>query len=169
MVIYLCNGINVADLVKIKFTQIEDEEIFYIREKTKRTSNVVKEIKITVTSEMQKIIDRWGNKYAPDNYIFQLIEFTDDLILNRNRILDFIKKINNRMKMIGNKLGIGDITTYVARHSFATVLKRSGANISYISESLGHSDLRTTENYLAFFEKEERQKNANLLTGFKNL
>ena len=56
--------------------------------------------------------------------------------------------------------------TYTARHSFATVLKRSGANIAYISESLGHSDLRTTENYLASFEKEEREKNARLLTNF---
>ncbi len=58
------------------------------------------------------------------------------------------------------------ITFHVARHSFATVLKRSGANISYISESLGHSDLKTTEAYLASFEKEERQKNASLLTQF---
>jgi len=56
--------------------------------------------------------------------------------------------------------------TYTARHSYATVLKRSGANISYISESLGHTDLRTTEAYLASFEKEERAKNTNLLTSF---
>ena len=48
--------------------------------------------------------------------------------------------------------------TYTARHSYATVLKRSGANIAYISESLGHNDLKTTENYLASFEKEERKK-----------
>jgi len=48
----------------------------------------------------------------------------------------------------------------------ATVLKRSGANIAYISESLGHADLKTTENYLASFEREEREKNAKLLTNF---
>jgi len=47
------------------------------------------------------------------------------------------------------------------------VLKRSGANIAFISESLGHSDLKTTENYLASFEKEERKKNAALLTNFE--
>ena len=34
-----------------------------------------------------------------------------------------------------------NLTTYVARHTFATVLKRSGVNIAIISESLGHSDL----------------------------
>ena len=56
---------------------------------------------------------------------------------------------------------------HVARHSYATVLKRSGVSISYISESLGHSDLRTTESYLASFEKNERMKNANVLTLFR--
>ena len=70
------------------------------------------------------------------------------------------------MKLIGEALSIGNITTYTARHSFATVLKRGGANIAYISESLGHSDLKTTEAYLASFDREEREKNANLLTQF---
>ena len=40
------------------------------------------------------------------------------------------------------------------------------ANISYISESLGHSNLAITENYLASFERDERMKNAQLLTKF---
>ena len=76
------------------------------------------------------------------------------------------KAINKRMAEIGRTLGIGNISTYTARHSFATVLKRAGANIAYISESLGHQGLKTTENYLASFEREERQKNAELLTQF---
>ena len=72
------------------------------------------------------------------------------------------------MKLIGKHLEIGEITSYTARHSFATVLKRSGANIAFISESLGHNDLKTTESYLASFEKEERQKNASFLTDFNS-
>jgi integrase len=78
----------------------------------------------------------------------------------------FTGKMNKRMKKVGRTLGIGNVTTYTARHSYATVLKRSGANIAYISESLGHNSLQTTETYLASFEKEERQKNAALLTQF---
>ena len=63
-------------------------------------------------------------------------------------------------------IGINDISTYTARHSFATMLKRSGVSISFISESLGHRDVRTTESYLADFEKDERVKNASLLTQY---
>ena len=44
---------------------------------------------------------------------------------------------------------------HAARHTFATVLKRSGVNISIISESLGHSDLETTQIYLDSFENSQ--------------
>jgi hypothetical protein len=47
------------------------------------------------------------------------------------------------------------LTTYVARHTYATVLKRSGVNIAIISESLGHSDLSTTQIYLDSFENSQ--------------
>ena len=48
-----------------------------------------------------------------------------------------------------------NLTTYVARHTFATVLKRSGVNIAIISESLGHSDFETTQIYLDSFENSQ--------------
>ena len=45
--------------------------------------------------------------------------------------------------------------TYVARHSFASVLKKSGVNIALISEALGHSDLATTQIYLDSFDNKQ--------------
>lgn len=115
---------------------------------------------------MQRIINKWGNKPHPENHIFPFLTGKEDAQKRKDITQDITKRINRRMKLIGKQLEIGDITTYTARHSFATVLKRSGANIAFISESLGHQDLKTTESYLASFEKEERQKNANLLTKF---
>ncbi len=163
---YLCNGINTADLIKLKFSNIVDGEICYVRQKTERTTKTIKEIRAIITPEMQTIIDRWGNEPKKENYIFPYL--TDGLNIMKINALthDLTKRINKRMKIIGEALGIDGITTYTARHSFATVLKRSGANIAFISESLGHSDLKTTENYLASFERGEREKNAALLTNF---
>ena len=163
---YLCNGINTADLVKLKYKNIHDGEICFVRQKTERTNKTIKEICVPITPEMETIIKRWGNEPLPDNLIFPYLEGVDDPIKHKHLTKDLTRRINKRMKRIGQALGIENITTYTARHSFATVLKRSGANISYISESLGHSDLKTTEAYLASFEKEERQKNARLLTQF---
>ena len=71
------------------------------------------------------------------------------------------------MSEIGKELKIeSKITTYSARHSFATMLKRGGAPLEFISESLGHGDLKTTENYLDSFEDETKEKYANILTDF---
>ena len=165
--IYLCNGINVADLVQLRYRNIIDGEICFVRQKTARTSGAVREIRATLTPEMQAIISRWGNPSEPDNFIFPYLNGTEDAMKRKNLTKDLTKRINKRMKLIGEAVGIDGISTYTARHSFATVLKRSGANIAFISESLGHNDLKTTEHYLASFEKEERQKNANLLTKFE--
>ena len=79
------------------------------------------------------------------------------------------KTINKYIKKICLELKINEnVTTYFARHSFATVLKRSGANISLISDLLGHSSVGVTESYLDGFENEQIQEQTNVLTaGFK--
>ena len=62
------------------------------------------------------------------------------------------------MKVLASELEIeADMTTYVARHSFATILKNSGVNISLISEMLGHTDLKTTQIYLDSFENTQME------------
>lgn len=72
------------------------------------------------------------------------------------------------MRKIKTKLGIEKkVTTYVARHTFSTVLKRSGVSTEFIQESLGHTDIRTTENYLDSFEKDVKREFACKLTAFK--
>lgn len=64
--------------------------------------------------------------------------------------------MNKSLKRIGTHLNISiPLTTYVARHSFATVLKRSGVNIALISEAMGHTSLSTTQFYLDSFENEQ--------------
>lgn len=164
---YLCNGINFADLLKLRYSNIVNGEILFYRQKTIRTSKVKREIRAVVTSGMQAIIERWGNNdKKQDNFLFPYLTGNESPMQEKKIIKDVTKRVNKRMKKIGEAIGVDGISTYTARHSFATVLKRSGANISFISESLGHNDLKTTENYLASFEKEERRKNAELLTAF---
>ena len=47
------------------------------------------------------------------------------------------------------------LTTYAARHTYATVLKRSGVSVALISESLGHSNVSITQIYLDSFENSQ--------------
>jgi site-specific recombinase XerD len=74
------------------------------------------------------------------------------------------------MKAIASDLGINrPVTTYFARHSFATILQRSGANVSFISEAIGHSSIRTTQQYLAGFEDDARIEALKALTAFQKV
>lgn len=165
---YLCNGINFADMLRLKYSNIANGEIYFVRSKTARTTKIKKEICVIITPEMENIINKWGNKNRnPNNYIFPYLKGNESAADEKKKIQDVIRLCNKRLKVISKAIGVQGVSTYTARHSYATVLKRSGANIAYISESLGHNDLKTTENYLASFEREEREKNAKLLTSFE--
>lgn len=164
---YLCNGINFMDLLFLKYSNIVDGEICFVRSKTSRTAKHSKEIRAIITPEMKNIIHRWGNtQQSPQTYIFKYAQGTENAFERIRLVRRIVTKCNRRLKKIAQDTGLAQLTTYTARHSFATVLKRAGAKTSYISESLGHSNLAVTENYLAYFEKEERIRNAQFLTDF---
>ena len=164
--IYLCNGLNVADLIKLKYSNIVDGEICFVRQKTEKRAKNQKLIRVALIPALQHIIDKWGNLKVDSNYIFPYLEGGESDEERYKKTRELYKRINKRMKLIGEEIGIENITTYTARHSFASTLKRQGANIFYISDCLGHTDIRTTESYLSSFEKEDRTKNASLLVDF---
>lgn len=163
--LYLCNGLNVADFVKLRYQDIVDGEICFTRQKTQRTVKVQQEINVVITDDMQRIINEHGN-IDKNGYIFPILKGGEDAMRIKLKTQYLTRQINKYMAQIANELGISHISTYTARHSFATVLKRAGVSIAYISESLGHNSLATTERYLASFEREEREKNSKLLTSF---
>lgn len=80
-------------------------------------------------------------------------------IRTKNENTGYTHRINKHLKMIGYAVGKSRIIAYTGRHSFANVLKHcEGANIVFISESLVHRDLKTTENYLVSFEMKNERK-----------
>lgn len=162
--IYFCNGLNVADLISLKFSDIQNGEISFIRKKTKDRTHDVKRIYAAITPEMYSIINKWGNDPKKSVYIFPFLKPGDSAWEHEKKKKNLTKLINKRMKMIGEKLNLGKITTYVARHTYATVLRNEGVPISIISPMLGHSSVTTTEIYLADLESEYRAKNASLLS-----
>ncbi|ALI98586.1 site-specific integrase [Rufibacter tibetensis] len=167
---YLCNGINIKDIARLRYKQIEPDRITFVRSKTERTSRQnPKVITAMRTPEVDEIIDRWGvSPRNPESYVFPLLAegLTPEGELASVRLAT--KSINKYMKRIAASEGIEKpVTTYAARHSFSTVLKRSGASIEFISESLGHSDLKTTESYLDSFEDNVKKKFSSVLTAFK--
>ena len=102
-----------------------------------------------------EIIEKYRNAY--NSFLFPILSHLHYTEQQRaNRVHKFITKVNCKLKEIGKELQIPiDLTTYVARHSFATVLKRAGVNTSLICESLGHSSEKVTQIYLDSFENSQ--------------
>lgn len=165
---YLMNGANMNDIVRLKYNNIDSEFITFIRRKTRKTSKVVKPISVVLTDDLKRIINKWGNiDRSPDNYVFKYID--DEMSEKKVRLALnlLIHRINDNLKLIAKDVGIDKtLTTYTARHSFSTVLKRSGVSTEFIGESLGHNNLRTTELYLDSFEDETKKEVVKHLTAF---
>ncbi len=166
---YLASGMNVKDIARLRYKHIDGGKLTFIRAKTEHTTRTnQKPIVVVLADEAKGIIQRWGVKPGhPEQHVFGLLISDLSPEDERKAIKQLTKQINKYIGRIAQAVGIEQhVTTYTARHSYATVLKRSGAPVEFISESLGHSDIRTTENYLDSFEDDTKRKYANALTAF---
>jgi integrase/recombinase XerD len=155
-------GINFKDLLLLKWEHIVSGEIIYTREKTKSTNRKTTKISIPVTTPAEDIIYKWGN--LDHEYILPFMKPDPSPSDIRRITQNITRKVNLHLGLIGKEIGIPGLSTMVARHSFATILKNAGVPIAFISETLGHRSLTTTANYLKGFEKEQRAKHFEALT-----
>lgn len=146
---YFMGGINFIDIAYLTSDNIIDNRLVYIRRKTKKL------IKLPLQDKAITILQFYQDKSR--SYLFPILYNTHvSELQKRYRTHDVIADVNKHLKEIGKELNIPiDLTTYVARHSFATVLKRSGVNTSLICEALGHSSERVTQVYLDSFGNDQ--------------
>ena len=146
---YLNAGINFIDIAKLKLSNIVESHLIYNREKTKKLINT------PLQPKALEIIAKYQSDKSP--YLFPILSpFHQTEVQVANRLHKVLAKVNKHLKEIGERLNLPiPLTTYVARHSYATVLKRAGVSTSIISESLGHSSERVTQIYLDSFDNEQ--------------
>ena len=145
---YLMGGINFVDIAYLTKDNIVDNRLIYKRRKTGKL------IKFPIHTEVMVYVN---NYQSEEPYLFPILSSFHVTEQQRiNRVHKIIAKVNHRLKTVGRELNLPiSLTTYVARHSYATVLKRSGVSTSIISESLGHSSEKVTQIYLDSFENSQ--------------
>lgn len=166
--LYLCNGMNVKDFCLLKRKDIDGDFMTFQRAKTKRSKKQQLPTVVSLKAEAKAIISKWGQPSVnSETYVFPHLKKGMTAEQERQVIQQLTKTINKYMKGIARELGINKpVTTYFARHSFATVLKNSGASMEFISEALAHSSQQTTKSYLSGFEQETIHKTTEALLNF---
>ena len=149
---YLCGGISFIDIANLTPRNIIDNRLIYQRQKTHGGIN------LQLSDEAKRIISKYSDYQLSAGYLFPILHHKRHItpMQKMNRTHKICHDINQELRTFGKELDITtDVTTYVARHSFATVLKKSGVNIGIISQALGHQDIKTTQIYLSKFDNEQ--------------
>lgn len=146
---YYCGGINFTDIAHLTQANLIDGRLIYKRQKTKKL------IKIPLQPQALALIKKYHNAESP--YLFPILSpFHKTAEQKANRIHKVITKVNDRLKQIGKALNLPiTLTTYVARHSQATIMKKAGVSTGMIREIMGHSSERITQIYLDSFDNEQ--------------
>ena len=161
--IYYGNGINLTDLLHLKWENISNNMIIYQRRKIAKPITV----KIYITPELNSCINILAQKTKTGRkYIIPLLDdYEEESKAERRRLDQICRNVINAIHRIADDFKPDkNITTYSARHTFATKILRAGAPIEYISFAMGHSSINTTRNhYLEGYSDEQIKKFSSLL------
>ena len=145
---FYLRGISFTDLAYLKHSDIVGDRILYKRRKTH------KEYSIKLFPKAKEII----SYFSQEKYLLPIIpeSITEDSLEAKKLINQWIKNTNKHLKKTAVYLGIeSSITTYVARHTFATTAKKLGYSNELIAEALGHEyGNKITNIYLDDFDTE---------------
>ena len=148
---YLNRGMNLKDMALLKKGQTE-----FIRSKTEFTAKKIVPIKLTRNKILDEIVSRHS---GTGKYLFDIIDDHDDAATRQKKIDNKTSSVHKQIKKLAKVLGIDSGLSFVwGRHSYTTNVHKAGVDIKAISETLGHTSLKTTENYIDSLQDENQSK-----------
>ncbi|MDX2001404.1 MAG: site-specific integrase [Chitinophagales bacterium] len=147
---YYASGMNFIDMATLKWKEIKKDKFTYTREKTDKPIIVVITPKIAEVLQYYRQINYGGE----NSYVFPILNrnFADtpeDQNTRYNRLVGKRGDFNKDMKTLAKWAGVDEnVTSYVARHSFAHNLYTNGIQKRSIGQALGHRYEKTTNKYI---------------------
>ena len=139
--IYL-QGMAFVDLAYLRKSDIRNGVLQYNRKKTRQSLSIGWE------PSMQAIVEEYAHLTVGSPYLLPIITRTDGT--ERRQYEKAEHNINRNLKKIGRMAGLCiPLTTYVARHTWASTMRDMGYDLSIVSTGLGHENLKTTQIYLS--------------------
>ena len=133
-------GMPFVDFAFLRKSQIHDDVLTYDRRKTGQRINV------KIEPCMQQIIKRYWNPES--EYVFPIITTTDRYIAYK-QYQDALSRYNRTLKSLAKRAHISKrLTSYCARHTWASVAFQQNVDLSVISKALGHTDNKLLYNWI---------------------
>lgn len=150
---FLFRGMPFVDLAYLLKKDLQGSTLSYRRRKTGS------ELTVKVTPEAMRLIERYQSADPDSPYLFP--------ILNGNKTAEeaymeyqhSLRKLNHDLKLLATHCGLKPtVSTYTARHTWATLAKYCHFSGQLICDALGHSSVKMTETYLKCFKNDELDK-----------
>jgi integrase len=147
-----CNGINLKDLLLLKWSHRMDNCFVITREKTKRTTRGNQQpIIIPITPKLESQLAEFGVKDSPYVLGFLKDGMTESQILDKRAKV--AKELNKKLGIISQRLNLSvELKTKTTRDVYATYLRNKGVSLEIISNGLNHTSVNTTRHYLGAFD-----------------
>ena len=147
MMSFLLNGMSYVDMAHLKLSNIADGRIRYSRKKTDEPYN------IKIHDQLKPLLAYFTTGKKRSDYLLNVVK-SENPIESYNQIVWARKRYNDNLKKLAELAGIQEnITSYAARHSFASGANEMGIPLTAISQMLGHKRISTTQAYLANLRK----------------
>jgi integrase len=135
---FYLRGMAFVDLANLKKTNVQNGVIRYTRSKTKQ------DLRVKIEPCAMEILQKYSCKHS--DWLLSILHSFEYC----SKAYDSALRLHNkRLLKLSKLLDLQEsLSSYVARHSWATLAKKSKVDLAIISESLGHHSIVTTQIYL---------------------
>lgn len=138
---FYLRGMAFVDMAFLKKSDLKCGMVSYNRRKTHQKLN------IEWIKPMQAIIDKYAEQTKDSPYMLPILTGKETSPYTQYRKVEY--NTNYNLKKIGKMIGLKiPLTTYVARHTWASIALHMNIPIATISEGMGHNSYKTTQIYL---------------------
>ena len=150
ILMFLLRGMPFVDLAYLRKSDLRDNVITYRRRKTGRS------LSVTLTPEAMILIKKYMNRDSSSPYLFSFLKSREGTKEAYREYQLALRSFNQRLMLLGELLGLGDkLSSYTARHTWATMAYYCEIHPGVISEAMGHSSITVTETYLKPFKNKK--------------
>ena len=165
ILMFLLRGLPFVDLAYLRKSDLHGNVITYRRHKTGRP------LSVTLTPEAMALLQKYMNRDPSSPYLFSILRTKEGAKETYREYQLALRHFNYQLDLLGKFLGLEErLSSYVARHTWATTAYYCEIHPGIISEAMGHSSITVTETYLKpFRNKKIDEANLQVISFMKQI